>query len=590
MKIKSTVMFAALALLALSTLNPKSSTAFAQGTAFTYQGRLASGNNAANGSYDLEFSLYDVASGGSASAGPVTNSATTVSNGLFTTLVDFGPGVFTGGSNWLEIAVRTNGAGSFSKLAPRQPLTPTPYAIDAENATTLANGVAIGNGMGNMIAPNGPGMVMNSFIGGGTANSILPGSLDSAVVGGQNNMIQPNAAYSFIGGGLNNFDVAQWSVIGGGSGNIIGPDLTMMEGLPSGNSIAGGVNNAIYTSFGTVGGGTNNVSSGVGATVAGGANNKASGSNATVGGGQNNSATNSLATVGGGEFNAAGGSEATVSGGSYNIATGTDSTVPGGLFNVASGVGSFAAGVGANAVNGDSFVWADGETPFGSSEFSDLDNQFKIQAKNGVVMDVSGSSHLHPAALYINSTAPSGVGLYVAQTNSTDAAVVINSCGDRPSSSGGGDILKGFGWSPGNFGSPNQLVFEVTVLGDVNAHSFNSTLITSTSDRNAKENFSSISPAEILKKVTSLPVSQWNFKGEHQDVQHIGPMAQDFHTAFGLNGAEDKRISLTDEGGVALAAIQGLNQKVDEKNAEIQNLEKKLDELQSLVKQLAAQK
>ena len=63
-------------------------------------------------------------------------------------------------------------------------------------------------------------------------------------------------------------------------------------------------------------------------------------------------------------------------------------------------------------------------------------------------------------------------------------------------------------------------------------------------------------------------------------------MAQDFKAAFQLS-ADDKHISLVDEGGVALAAIQGLNQKLNEKDAEIQNLEKRLDELQAVVKQLA---
>jgi isoaspartyl peptidase/L-asparaginase-like protein (Ntn-hydrolase superfamily) len=63
-------------------------------------------------------------------------------------------------------------------------------------------------------------------------------------------------------------------------------------------------------------------------------------------------------------------------------------------------------------------------------------------------------------------------------------------------------------------------------------------------------------------------------------------MAQDFKAAFQLS-ADDKHISLVDEGGVALAAIQGLNQKLNEKDAEIQNLEKRLDELQVVVKQLA---
>jgi hypothetical protein len=56
-------------------------------------------------------------------------------------------------------------------------------------------------------------------------------------------------------------------------------------------------------------------------------------------------------------------------------------------------------------------------------------------------------------------------------------------------------------------------------------------------------------------------------------------MAQDFHAAFGLNGADDKHISVVDEGGVALAAIQGLNQKLDEKAAEIQTLKQQNDSL-----------
>jgi hypothetical protein len=106
---------------------------FAQGTAFTYQGRLNTGGNPANGTYDLTFSLYTVSSGGGAAAGPITNSATAVTNGLFIVTLDFGPGVFAGTNYWLDIAVRTNGGGAFTELTPRQPLTPTPYSIYAES-------------------------------------------------------------------------------------------------------------------------------------------------------------------------------------------------------------------------------------------------------------------------------------------------------------------------------------------------------------------------------------------------------------------------------------------------------------------------
>ena len=55
----------------LSTLNPQLSTVFAQGTAFTYQGRLADNGNAANGNYDLRFTTP--AAGGNVVAGPITS-------------------------------------------------------------------------------------------------------------------------------------------------------------------------------------------------------------------------------------------------------------------------------------------------------------------------------------------------------------------------------------------------------------------------------------------------------------------------------------------------------------------------------------
>jgi hypothetical protein len=129
MKTKRTIKLLCICFLALAFCLPAS----AQRTAFTYQGQLNDSGSRANGSYDLTFTLFGVNAGGVAVAGPVTNSAVDVTNGLFTTLVDFGPDVFTGGSNWLEIAVSTNGANSFTTLTPRQRITPTPYAITAEN-------------------------------------------------------------------------------------------------------------------------------------------------------------------------------------------------------------------------------------------------------------------------------------------------------------------------------------------------------------------------------------------------------------------------------------------------------------------------
>src|ERR1700720_3294703 len=127
MKTKITFKFAA-AVLLFAGLGLPFSTLFAQGTAFTYQGRLNDGGSPANGSYDLQFSLFNVSSGGNVVAGPVTNSPTVVSDGLFTVTLDFGAGIFNGTAYWLEIGVRSNGVGSFGILSPRQELTPTPNA------------------------------------------------------------------------------------------------------------------------------------------------------------------------------------------------------------------------------------------------------------------------------------------------------------------------------------------------------------------------------------------------------------------------------------------------------------------------------
>jgi len=123
----------------------------AQGTAFTYQGRVLDYGSLANGTYDLRFTLYDAASLGNVVSSPVTNSALAVSNGLFTATLDFGA-VFTGSSYWLEIGVRTNGDEAFGILTQRQPITPTPYAIYAATAgtATVAGSVAAANIVGTL--------------------------------------------------------------------------------------------------------------------------------------------------------------------------------------------------------------------------------------------------------------------------------------------------------------------------------------------------------------------------------------------------------------------------------------------------------
>lgn len=105
---------------------------------FTYQGRLTDGNGGANGVYDLQFALFDSGTNGMRIGPILTNTAISVSNGIFTTSLDFGPGVFDGEMRWLEVSVKSNNAPAFTILTPRQPLTATPYALDAATAEAVS--------------------------------------------------------------------------------------------------------------------------------------------------------------------------------------------------------------------------------------------------------------------------------------------------------------------------------------------------------------------------------------------------------------------------------------------------------------------
>ncbi len=102
-----------------------------------------------------------------------------------------------------------------------------------------------------------------------------------------------------------------------------------------------------------------------------------------------------------------------------------------------------------------------------------------------------------------------------------------------------------------------------------------------TSDRDVKKNFSSINSLSILEKVVHLPISSWNYKTDVNNMRHIGPMAQDFQKAFGLNGTDDKHISSIDAQGVALAAIQGLYQQNQKLTAQLKSLEARLAKLEN---------
>jgi hypothetical protein len=383
-------------MLLLAILNAHLAGAHAQGTAFTYQGRLNAGSAPADGSYDLSFALYPTNLTGSVLAGPVTNVAVAVTNGVFTTLVDFG-GVFTGASNWLQIAVSTNAANAFTTLAPRQQLTPVPYAILAGNVSGVVsyqNLPGFQNGNNYNALGGGSGNAFNGFYGWNT------------IAGGQNN--QAGFEFSFVGGGSGNNASGYLSTVGGGNYDVASGQYSFVGGGENNRAagdnavVAGGYYNLAYGTGAFIGGGgtdgshtTGNLANGPGSVIAGGAANysASSASDAVIGGGFSNTNGASCATVGGGTF---------------NTASGNYATVPGGTLNTASGFASFAAGSFAQATNFGSFVWADGQVaPFTSTS----NNQFSVRASGGVRLVTSGAGLNLDGGITATTFAGSGANL-----------------------------------------------------------------------------------------------------------------------------------------------------------------------------------
>jgi hypothetical protein len=258
--------------------------------------------------------------------------------------------------------------------------------------------------------------------------------------------------------------------------------------------------------------------------------------------------------------------------------------VPGGYGNSASGNYSFAAGSHANATNQGAFVWADSQTVAFSSTAND---QFSIRAQGGVRLDNStsmafGSQPREMLQLYSDPTGTYVYGLGV-QTSTFYTRTAING---------------GFAWYQGGTYNGNQnnpgggnIIMTLDASGNLRT---TTGTIASLSDRTAKADFAPVNPQAVLARVSALPLTTWRYKTADASQRHIGPMAQDFYAAFNV-GLDDKSICVVDEGGVALAAIQGLNQKVDEKEtriqeqaAEIQELKHSVAELKQLVQSLRA--
>jgi hypothetical protein len=402
--------------------------------------------------------------------------------------------------------------------------------------TNLVN--VIGGSPANFVTPG----VRGATIGGGGAvyyfGQLCTNSVTGdfgTVSGGQANIA---AGDSFVGGGQQNSASGVYAAIGGGSGNLAAGSTSFIGG-GSGNqaklnysTVAGGGQNWCLNNFGIIGGGYNNY---VAQDSEGGA----------ILGGENNVVwTNSRNSF--------------IGGGVSNQIIGSYSVIPGGLYNQVSGNYSFAAGWQARSIASGTFTWADPST--GASHFGSGSNCFNVFSGNQIALEAGSSIYMSGGSTALGMGTDN---IYLIAPNSE---INMQASGEidifsqtHPVGAGVYIAAGGSGWN-------------------------------SLSDRNVKENFTDINARDVLEKVAQMPISIWNYKSQKQSIRHIGPMAQDFHAAFAV-GEDDKHINNLDEEGVALAAIQGLNQKLEsqikEKDGQIHDLQKSISELRSMIANLA---
>lgn len=576
--------------LALATLSTTAAAA-----SFTYQGNLNDAGKPANGNYDLQLTLYSAPQGGQVVGGPLIVYKVPVHNGTFSTQIDFGPVPNPAGSVWLGVQVRRAGIGSFAALDARSP-------VDVADIATTTGSVCPGAWT---IAGNA-GNPVGSYLGTADNNPLI-----FDVNGSQAGSLSPTADATYtdapnvvFGSSSNNVTGAIGATIGGGgSSNAtkcgVGANQSCLNTAGDFGTVGGGRGNSalsIGNSDNTVGGGDGNLANGNGATVAGGLSNISNSGASTVGGGVYNTASSLVSTVGGGKENTASGQYSIVGGGYFNTASGTYSTVAGGYENFASANSSFAAGTFASVRASDTgtFVWSDSAA---TSAFTSTGvNQFLINAHGGVgigtnnpngyqlrvVAPAAGirgeTSNGYYWAVSGNNSGGSGNGAGVYGASASTAGYGL---AGYASASGGVGTL-GYTTAEGGFGvvASNQAHgVALTVQGDaatsgvlistsVGAYLSSGGQWVNKSDRAAKSGFQSIDVGHILDEVVALPVTRWFYKTEGDSIHHIGPVAQDFHAAFDL-GRDDKTIGTVDEGGIALAAIQGLNKKLEADNAEL---------------------
>jgi len=535
----------------------------------------------------------------------VTGAFGTVAGGVKNSAGD--RAAIAGGSSNTASGIRSAIGGGYANLASGQYATVGGGSYNGAKAdyTTVSGG-----GPGDLQNPTTSGnRATDTYctVGGGGAN-----------VAGNDDATLDNANWATVGGGGYNFAYALSATVGGGWNNMaMAQYATASGGIANqvygrAGTIAGGHNNMVNASYGTVGGGRINLVSGEFATVSGGGPDLNDGQTGFL---TRNKATDNFCTVGGGSNNLAGDDDggnttapyATVAGGHQNDATAESSTVGGGWWNLATAPFATVAGGGAALQPGKADFWVSNRATDqyctvggGGANLAGSDDQ---NPGTAIIATVGGGQF--NVADHFAATVSGGYNNQASGNYATVPGGVANRAQGQYSFAAGLSaraIADGaFAWADSTgalFTNSTTNRFAVRASGGVylytNAEATTGVYVGAggtgwdvISDRNAKENFTEVKATDVLDKVAALPISTWNLKDGDTKVRHMGPMAQDLHAAFGL-GDSDKSINSVDADGISLAAIQGLNQRVQEQAAQIKTLKSELDTLKAMIAQNAA--
>lgn len=421
----------------------------AHADSFTYHGSLQDAGKVANGSYDMQLTLYSAQTGGHVVAGPLTLYAVSVKDGNFVTNVDFGPMASLTSQGWVDVKVKPANAGNFIALDSRSPVAAPESACPGSWAVD-----------GNAGNPGG------SYL----------GTADTQPLSFKVNGAPAGAFYQNTNG-------AEFYVYGATS-------LAYSDGAFGANSLAAGFH------------------------------------------GQ---------TVNEGSFD-------------WSPQFGTitsvlDTATEQFIVNAPHGVGiNTATAPDGTPLRDELTIAPSPDLPAGNADIT-LETSTQATGYNGFNISAIPNGFFQINGLYDTANALSYDSLlYVNYTHfNASANWQFNGAGANGPISVGHDA-----------GTGNGAFLSATGIW------------TNASSRTFKDAFAAIDPVAVLQKLVAMPVKTWFYKGNHPDGQHMGPVAEEFAETFGL-GSNEKYIGTVDESGVALAAIQGLNKKVEAENTTLRH-------------------